>query len=60
MAFKLISVKNDFTSTFIADAAQDVSDLPTDVQAGSTCTVVGNGSGYDTYMMNCQKQWVKI
>lgn len=60
MAFKLVSVKNDGTSTFIADTAADVQDLPIDVLAGSTCTVVGDGSGMEAYMMNNQDQWKKI
>ena len=60
MAIKLITVKNDGTSTFIADTTADTVDLPTEVLAGSTCTCVGDGSGAEVYMMNNQKQWKKI
>lgn len=60
MAFKLVSIRNDGTANFVADTSADVQDLPTDCLAGSTCTVVGDGSGMEAYMMNNQKQWKKI
>ena len=60
MAFKLVDVRNDGTSSFVADTESDVIDLPTDCLAGSQCTVIGDGSGMSAFMLNNQKQWIKI
>ena len=60
MAFKLVDIKSDQTSYFVADGDIDVQDLPTNVSVGSTCLVIGDGTGSSVYMLNNQNEWIKI
>ena len=63
MAIKLVDIKADNTCSYIADVDADISSLPTDMEeisAGSTCTVIGNGSGCKVLMLNTQGQWKEI
>ena len=60
MAFKLVDVKPDHTSYFVADSENDVQSLPTDVSVGSNCLVIGDGTGSSVYMLNNQNEWIKI
>lgn len=58
---KLVDIKPDNTSNFIADTDADISELPTeDVSVGSTCFVIGTGDGGKCYMLNNQGSWVEI
>jgi len=57
---KLVDKKPDGTSYFIADTDADVANLPTDVSVGSSCFVIGDGSGSKAYMINNSQTWVKI
>lgn len=42
---------------FILDFEADLSDLPTDCEVGSTAFIIENSK---TYMLNHQKQWIKV
>ena len=42
---------------YIVDFETDISEVPTDAPAGSTCFVIDNSV---TYMLNHRKQWVKV
>ena len=42
---------------YVCDAADDVEKLPTDCAMGSTAFAIESG---DVYMINSQKEWVKI
>jgi len=42
---------------FVCDTADDVENLPQYCAAGSTAFVIATG---DLYMMNSEKEWVKI
>lgn len=45
---------------FMADAAADVANLPTqeeDVAIGSSCLVIGTG---DVYILNSQRSWIAV
>lgn len=42
---------------YIVDDASGVSELPTDAKVGSSCLVIATG---DIYMINSQKEWVKL
>lgn len=42
---------------YVCDSADDVENLPIDCAMGSTAFIIENG---DVYMINSQKEWVKI
>lgn len=53
--------QNDNTSSyiteFIVDTEADIKDLPTSVDAGSSCLVANNGT---VYILNNAKVWTKL
>ena len=58
--YSLISHKgvyNEAVREYIVDFETDISELPTDVPAGSKCFVIDNSV---TYMLNHRKQWIKV
>lgn len=58
--YSLISRKgiyNEAVEEYIVDEYVDISDIPIDIPAGSKCFVISSST---TYMLNHQKQWVKI
>lgn len=58
--YSLIShrgIYNEAIKKYIIDYEIDIIDVPTDAPAGSECFVIENSS---EYMLNHQKQWVKI
>ena len=58
--YSLISHKgvyNEAVREYIVDYETDISELPTDVPAGSKCFVIDNSV---TYMLNHRKQWIKV
>lgn len=58
--YSLISHKgvyNEAVREYIVDLETDISELPTDVPAGSKCFVIDNSV---TYMLNHRKQWIKV
>ena len=58
--YKLVNKKNGEQCEYVADTTSDVNNLPTDVGVGSTCVVVGDGSGCSVYMLNNNQQWKAI
>lgn len=44
-------------TSYVADSASDVENLPTSVAPGSTCIVVATS---DVYMLNTQGAWVLL
>ena len=63
MAIKLVDMKPDGTAYYVADTDADITSLPTDseeISAGSTCLVIGTGSGGKVLMLNNQEQWTEI
>jgi hypothetical protein len=58
--YSLISnrgIYNIALKEYVVDFETDVSEVPTDAPAGSTCFVIDNST---TYMLNHRKQWVKV
>lgn len=58
--YSLIShrgIYNEAVKKYIVDFETDISTVPTDAPAGSECFVIENSV---TYMLNHQKQWIKI
>lgn len=58
--FSLIRYKNMQNTVFrkyLADSVSDIAELPINVAVGSTVFVIENST---RYMLNHQKQWVKI
>ena len=58
--YSLISnrgIYNIALKEYVVDFETDVSTVPTDAPAGSTCFVIDNST---TYMLNHQKKWVKV
>ena len=58
--YSLISnrgIYNIALKEYIIDFETDISEVPTDAPAGSKCFVIENSV---TYMLNHQKQWVKV
>lgn len=45
---------------YIADSDSDINNLPTDCAPGSTCLIVGDGTGAKVYMLNNEKEWTLI
>lgn len=58
--YKIINKKYGEVCEFVADSTSDVQNLPTNVGVGSTCIVVGDGSGSTAYMLNNNNEWVQI
>jgi len=46
-----------YVTQFVADSEEDIAELPTSVQPGSTCIVVATSN---VYMLNNQKVWSKL
>lgn len=46
-----------FTHEYIVDTPSDIAQLPTDINPGSKAFVISNST---YYMMNHQRQWIKI
>lgn len=58
--YSLIShrgIYNEAIRKYIVDYEYNIADVPTDAPAGSECFVIENSA---TYMLNHQKQWVKV
>jgi hypothetical protein len=58
--YSLMNKKYGEVCEFVADTDSDVQNLPTNVGVGSTCIVVGDGSGAIAYMLNNNKEWVQV
>ena len=58
--YTLMNKKYGEVCEFVADSTSDIQNLPTNVGVGSTCIVVGDGSGSSAYMLNNQHEWVQI
>lgn len=57
--YKLISNDGDVSygiKEFVCDTPEDIVTLPS-CQMGSTCVVISTS---DVYMLNSQKEWVKL
>lgn len=46
-----------YVSEFVADSANDIQNLPTNVYPGSTCLITSTS---DVYILSAQKQWIKL
>ena len=46
-----------YTHEYIVDTPSDIANLPTDVKPGSKAFVISDST---YYMMNHQKQWIKV
>lgn len=61
MAFKLVNKNPDGTYYYIADDESDVQNLPTEnIPTGSSCLVLGDGSGSVAYITNTTGEWIRI